>query len=130
MPAWLAVEDEEDISDLIMGMFEIWGIKGVAFCDGMEAINWIEKLDNGAMITELPQLALIDIRLPEASGIEVAARLRRSPHLGNIPIMLMTAYRLEANDEADIMAYCGADVLIYKPLPHMTELRKQLNALV
>ena len=78
LPTWMVVEDEPDIYDVLLAMFEIWGIDGVAFVDGAEAVAWIESVDQGRVRGELPELAILDIRLPEISGPEVSARLRRS----------------------------------------------------
>ena len=47
MSAWMVVEDEPDIYDLLLAMFEMWGIEGVAFVDGEEAVAWIEDVENG-----------------------------------------------------------------------------------
>ena len=74
----MVVEDEPDIYDVLLAMFEIWGIEGVAFVDGAEAVSWIEDVDRGNVVGELPELAILDIRLPEVPGPEVGARLRRS----------------------------------------------------
>lgn len=123
MPTWMVVEDEPDIYDVLLAMFEIWGIGGVAFVDGAEAVAWIDSVDQGRVRGELPELAILDIRLPEVSGPEISARLRRSPVLGNIGIVLITAYRLSPDDEAAVMEQSQADLLMYKPLPNMSELR-------
>ena len=132
MPTWMVVEDEPDIYELLLAMFELWGIEGVAFVDGAEAVSWIEDVDQGRVRGELPELAIIDIRLPdtEIDGPQVAARLRLSPKLKNIPIVLITAYRLSVEQEAEIMAKSGADDLLYKPLPSMLELRGKLNEIM
>ena len=97
MPTWMVVEDEPDIYDVLLAMFEIWGIEGVAFVDGAEAQAWIEDVDRGRVHGELPELAILDIRLPEVSGPELGNRLRRSHVLGEIAIVLITAYRLTPN---------------------------------
>ena len=81
LSTWMVVEDEPDIYELLLAMFEIWGIEGVAFVDGEEAITWIEESDKGAP-SEIPELAVLDIRLPgNVSGPMVGARIRQSPVL-------------------------------------------------
>ena len=89
----MVVEDEPDIYDVLLAMFELWGIEGVAFVDGGEAISWIDAVDEGRVHGDLPELAILDIRLPEASGPEVGNRIRKSTKLQNIAIVLITAYR-------------------------------------
>src|SRR5260221_4550917 len=95
----MVVEDEPDIYDVLLAMFEIWGIEGIAFVDGAEAVAWIEEIDKGNLVTELPDLAILDIRLPEISGPDVGARLRQSQRIGQAAIVLITAYRLSPDDE-------------------------------
>ncbi len=123
MSTWMIVEDEPDITEVLLAMFEIWNVQSVSFADGQEAIEWVDAVDAGKVHGELPSLALLDIRLPGADGTEVAARLRRSPRLGNIGIVMITAYRLSPAKEQDVMAASGADRLLYKPLPVMGELK-------
>src|SRR5262249_19045510 len=89
----------------------------------------IDAVDNGKVGGELPQLAMIDLRLPGASGIEVSVRLRKSKQLCHIPIVLTTAYHFSQQDEIDALTQAQADQLIYKPLPPVTDLRKILSAL-
>lgn len=126
----MVVEDEPDIYDVLLAMFEIWGIEGIAFVDGAEAVAWIEDVDRGSVTGELPELAILDIRLPEVSGPEVGARLRRSPRLGRIAVVLITAYRLGKEEEEQVKARAQADTLMYKPLPPMPELRKILAQII
>lgn len=130
MPTWMVVEDEPDIYDVLLAMFEIWGIEGVAFVDGAEAVSWIEDVDHGRVRGELPELAILDIRLPEVSGPEVGNRLRRSPILGDIAIVLITAYRLSPAEEAQVIEQAKADLLMYKPLPIMAELRTAMDGVI
>jgi CheY-like chemotaxis protein len=111
-------------------MFELWGIEGIAFVDGAEAVAWIEDVDRGSVTEELPELAILDIRLPEISGPEVGARLRKSERLGRIPVVLTTAYRLSVEEEEQVKLRAQADMLMYKPLPPMPELRKILTQII
>jgi CheY-like chemotaxis protein len=126
----MVVEDEPDIYDVLLAMFEIWGIEGVAFVDGAEAVSWIEDVDQGRVRGELPELAILDIRLPEVSGPEVGNRLRKSPILGDIAIVLITAYRLSPEEEEKVIKQAQADLLMYKPLPAMAELRSTMDSVI
>jgi CheY-like chemotaxis protein len=126
----MVVEDEPDIYDVLLAMFEIWGIEGVAFVDGAEAVAWIENVDQGRVRGELPELAILDIRLPGVTGPEVGHRLRQSPVLKNMAIVLITAYRLTPDEENQMIARADADMLIYKPLPTMNALRVQMDGVI
>ncbi|HMM28658.1 MAG: response regulator [Chloroflexota bacterium] len=130
MPTWMVVEDEPDIYELLLAMFEIWGIQGVAFVDGPEAVAWIDDVDQGRVRGELPEVALLDVRLPQLSGPHVAQRLRRSPALGQVGIVLITAYRLSPEDEKLVMAEAQADLLLFKPLPSLAELREMIERVI
>lgn len=130
MPVWILVEDEPDIHEVIVAMFHIWGVDGVAFGDGVTAITWLEAVDQDRIVEKLPDLAILDIRLPRVSGIEVAARLRKSRYMGNIPILLMTAYRLRPHEEREVLQLSGADGVLYKPLPPMGEFRRILDHII
>ena len=131
MSTWMVVEDEPDIYELLLAMFEMWGIEGVAFVDGEEAVAWIDEVAKGKFPGELPGLALLDIRLPGViSGPMVGERLRSCPALENITIVLTTAYKLSVEEEKEVMEQSGADRLIYKPLPKFHELKQLLEDLI
>ncbi|MBN1565606.1 MAG: response regulator [Anaerolineae bacterium] len=127
MPAtWMVVEDEPDLYDTLLALFEIWSIDGVAFTNGTDAIKWIDDVDSGNADSNLPELAILDIRLPGASGPEIGRRLRESPVLQDIAIVLITAFRLTPSEERDVIRIADADDLMYKPLPSPAEFRQSL----
>ncbi len=130
MATWMVIDDEPDIYDILVAMFRLWGIEGIAFVDGSEAVQWVESVDNGTYTGELPEMAIIDIRLPGVEGHYVAARIRRSPRLGNMAIALITTYRISPAIEKQIMAISQADAFIEKPLPSMAEQNAQLDAII
>jgi CheY-like chemotaxis protein len=127
----MVVEDEPDIYELLLAMFEMWGIEGVAFVDGEEAVAWINDVDSGRIKGELPELALLDIRLPgKIQGPAVGERLRQSKPLGDISIVLTTAYHLTADEERDVVLKAGADRFVRKPLPKFFELKALLETVI
>lgn len=131
MSTWMVVEDEPDIYEMLLAMFEMWGIEGVAFVDGEEAAAWIEDVNTGRFQGELPELALLDIRLPgNISGVEVGEHLRRSSKLGQVAIVFATAYKLSADDEKSVVTRVDADRLMYKPLPKFNELQRILEEVI
>jgi CheY-like chemotaxis protein len=128
----MAVEDEPGIYDVLLAMFEMWGIEGVAFVDGEEAIAWIDELDRSSRLpAEMPELALLDLRLPgPIQGEAVGARIRKSPHLKHIAIVLVTAYKLTVEEEAYMLRTAGADRLIYKPFPKFQDFKPLLESII
>lgn len=131
MSTWMLVEDEPDMYEMVLAMYEILGVHGVSFTNGEEALDWIEEVDKGYANDELPELALLDIRLPgQAAGPDVGARLRKSPVLKNAAIVLMTAYRLTPQEEKKVIKQAQADLFLYKPLPSQPQLAKMLNDVI
>ncbi|MBI5666462.1 MAG: response regulator [Chloroflexi bacterium] len=131
MSTWMLVEDEPDMYEMVLAMYEILGVHGVSFTNGEEALDWIEEVDKGFASDEVPELALLDIRLPgQASGPDVGARLRKSPVLKNAAIVLMTAYRLTPQEEKAIIRKAHADLFLYKPLPNQPQLATMLNDVI
>jgi len=127
----MVVEDEPDIYEVLLAMFGIWGIDGVAFVDGEGAVAWIDDVDSGSFQGELPELALLDIRLPgDIDGVMVAERLRKSPKLSQTAIVFATAYRLSPDEEKNYITRTAADKLLYKPLPKFQDLQTELEAVI
>lgn len=125
MSTWMVVEDEPDLYELVLAMYELLGVNGVSFTTGEEAIDWIDDVDAGHFDGERPQVALLDIRLPgDVNGPMIGERLRQSPVLGNVKIVLMTAYRLNETEEKQVIHQAGADRLMYKPLPELDEFKR------
>jgi CheY-like chemotaxis protein len=127
MSTWMVVEDEPDLYDTLLALFEIWSIDGVAFTNGTDAIKWIEDVDKGRSDTNIPELALLDIRLPGATGPEIGQRLRKSLVLNDVAIVMMTAYHLTPQEEEKVVAQAKANTLLYKPLPAPDEFRTILQ---
>ena len=131
MTTWMVVEDEYDLYEMVIAMYELMGVDGLAFIEGEEVIAWIEEVETGDFTEELPELALLDIRLPgQIDGIAIGARIRESPVLCDMPLVLMTAYKLSIDEEQAILNATGAELLLYKPLPDYETLRDLLFQIV
>ena len=127
----MVVEDEPEIYELLLAMFEMWGIEGVAFVDGEEAVAWIEDVNHNRFQGELPELALLDIRLPgEIDGIQVGEQLRKSPVLGKIAIVMTTAFKLTEAEKTEALTQTEADLWLPKPLPVFKELQSILEKVI
>ncbi len=130
MTTWLVAEDEPDLHEVLLALCDLWKMDGIAFKTGEGVLDWIEHVEAGDFDDYLPKLALLDIRLPNASGLDVAARLRQTEQLKDMAIVLMTAYHLSPEDETAALEKSGADLLMYKPLPSVIELRNILDEVV
>jgi CheY-like chemotaxis protein len=65
-------------------------------CTVRAATNGVEAL--AAVAAELPDLMLLDLMMPEMNGFEVVAELMRNPEWSRIPIVVVTAKELTAED--------------------------------
>ncbi len=127
MSQWLLVEDEVDIRNVVKVMFQVWGHQAIEFSNGNDAFDFLEDVDHGEYAeTELPTLALMDIRMPGPNGNEIARRIRQSPVLGKIPIVLMTAYQLSESHQNDYHNRDGVDRIVFKPLPDFDKFHQVL----
>jgi CheY-like chemotaxis protein len=123
---WLLVEDDPDIRNVVAVMMQLWGEKPLALSDGNAAWSWLDGVAAGTFKGELPELALMDIRMPGHTGDQIAARIRTTERLNNIPIILMTAFTLTEAEVQNIVERAGIDHLIKKPLPDMDDFRSTL----
>lgn len=131
MSTWAVVEDEPDIFEVLLAMFEMWGVEGVAFVDGEEAVAWIEDVEAGRYTGELPELWLLDIRLPgEINGITVAEKIRRTPQLRHAAIVVTTASKLTVEEEQEQRRRSKCDAWIWKPLPKFSDLQGVLEGII
>jgi len=101
----LVVEDERDISALVAYHLAREGYRVRTAEGGPEAIE--------AMASERPDLIVLDLMLPGLSGYDVLTEMRRRPELVDVPVILLTARR----DEADRVKgfELGADDYLTKP---------------
>lgn len=123
---WLLVEDDPDIRTFVQMVLTVWGETPLPFPDGRAAWAWLDSVENGTYTGELPELALMDIRMPGHTGDEIAARIRQTEPLKHIPIILMTAFTLSETEIAEMQRRVGFDHLINKPLPELDRLQQLL----
>jgi DNA-binding response OmpR family regulator len=109
----LVVEDERKIRDLVRSYLEREGYQVVTTASGAEAITLAESTR--------PELVVLDLRLPDVPGEEVARELRRSSH---VPILMLTAR--SGQDDRIHGFELGADDYVTKPFsPRELVLRVQ-----
>jgi PleD family two-component response regulator len=81
----LIVEDDIDTSEMLRVYFEAQGYRVVTATSGREA------LDKGRQ--QLPDLVLLDIRLPDIDGFEVGKRLQEDLRTSRLPVIFVTERR-------------------------------------
>lgn len=115
----LIVEDDLDIADMLNAYFRVQGYDVLT-------VNWGEDGVNACQ-SNLPNLVILDIRLPDIDGFEVARRLRSNRRTREIPIIFLTEKR-ERHDKLKGLELSAEDY-ITKPFD-IQELRLRVrNAL-
>lgn len=112
----LIVEDDPGISDFVNAELMHEGYKTTVCGNGRNAIELFES--------EKPDLILLDVMLPELSGLEVLRRIRK---FSSIPVILLTA-RGETYDKVNGLN-AGADDYLSKPF-EIEELLARMNAVL
>jgi CheY-like chemotaxis protein len=124
--SWLIAEDEADIRQLVTFLFNMWGRDPLVFPDGHSTWRWLDEVEQGT-VSDLPELALMDIRMPGHTGDELAARIRSIEALKHIPVVLMTAFTLTDEEIDALIERTGISQVIAKPLPSMDDLHHILS---
>jgi two-component system phosphate regulon response regulator PhoB len=101
----LIVEDEKDVREMLRLNLKVGGF------DVLEAQNGAEGL--AIAKAELPSVVILDLMMPEMSGMEVCRALRRNPATSRIPILMLTAKSTEGDKVAGLEV--GADDYVTKP---------------
>jgi CheY-like chemotaxis protein len=126
---WLIAEDETDIRNLLDMMCQVWGHTTLTFENGQKVWDWLDSIEADKMAA-IPELVLMDIRMPGKKGNEIAGRMRQLEHFRGTPIVLMTAFALNERDRAELMESYGVTHILNKPLPDFEQLRHILHKMV
>ncbi|MFN8449423.1 MAG: response regulator [Anaerolineae bacterium] len=126
---WLIAEDEADIRNLVALMCQAWGHTPVTYENGQKVWDWLDGVEKGEQ-SDLPELILMDIRMPGKKGNELANRMRTLEKLQQTPIVLMTAYSLNEQERQDMISKDGVDRILNKPLPDFDQLRIILHEII
>jgi two-component system cell cycle response regulator DivK len=106
----LIVEDNELNMKLFHDLLDAHGYRTLQTRSGMEALKLARA--------HRPNLILMDIQLPEVSGLEVTKWLKDDDELREIPVIAVTAFAMKG-DEARIRQG-GCEAYISKPISVMT----------
>jgi len=111
----LVVEDNELNLKLLNDVLEAHGYNVLTTGEGAMAIAWARQYR--------PALILMDLQLPDISGLEVTRQLKAAADTASIPIVAVTAFAM-AGDEKKALEH-GCDAYIAKPI----DLRKFLEVI-
>src|SRR2546423_1320944 len=102
----LIVEDNDLNMKLFHDLLEAHGYATIQTKDGMEAVKLARE--------HRPDLILMDIQLPEISGLEVTKWLKEDPDLRRIPVVAVTAFAMKGDEEK--IRQGGCEAYIAKPI--------------
>ncbi|TWA61677.1 response regulator receiver domain-containing protein [Azospirillum brasilense] len=111
------IEDDEGHARLIEKNIRRTGVTNdiVPFADGTSALAYLFGADgSGRASMERALLILLDLNLPDMTGIDILARLKANPHTRRFPVVVLTT----TDDHQDIRRCydIGANVYITKPV--------------
>jgi two-component system cell cycle response regulator DivK len=102
----LIVEDNDLNMKLFHDLLEAHGYNTLQTKDGIEALQLARK--------HRPDLILMDIQLPEISGLEVTKWIKEDDDLKSIPIIAVTAFAMKGDEEK--MREGGCEAYLAKPI--------------
>jgi two-component system, cell cycle response regulator DivK len=102
----LIVEDNDLNMKLFHDLLEAHGYNTLQTKDGIEALKLARE--------HRPDLILMDIQLPEISGLEVTKWMKEDEELKSIPIVAVTAFAMKGDEEK--MREGGCEAYLAKPI--------------
>jgi DNA-binding response OmpR family regulator len=105
----LVCDDDQHIRDLVQAILELHGYSVVTAENGRKALELIENVS----VRKQLNLMILDVRMPEMSGLDVLDSLRETGIIDEIPVIMLTA---EGSNEDIVLGYeKGASYYITKP---------------
>ena len=109
------LEDDQDIRDICTYLFTSEGYK----------VNDYGTISAFKQSTTIPDIYLLDIRLPDGNGLDICHCLKNHPLSANIPVIMMSAHL----EESKVREQCRAEKFIAKPF-HIENLLSQAALLI
>ncbi|MEI8130881.1 MAG: response regulator [Leptolinea sp.] len=114
----LLVEDNADDEELTLRALKLNHVlnKVIVVHDGEEALEYLYGAGKSPaqFITDLPQVMLLDLKLPKLSGLDVLKQVRADPRTELLPVVILTS----SNEDEDILSCyrSGANSYVRKPV--------------
>jgi CheY-like chemotaxis protein len=102
----VVIEDEPDAAEMFGEMMRVNGFRVVKSYSSGPAIAIIEK--------EKPDIVILDVMMPEISGIEILQIMRSKPDISHIPVVVVSAKSMPSDIKTGLQA--GASVYLTKPV--------------
>jgi CheY-like chemotaxis protein len=115
----IIIEDEPDTAEMYAEMMRICGYQVVKYYGGVPAV---------AQVTDQqPAAVLLDLMMPDLSGLEVLRFMKEDPALVNVPVIIVSAKTLPSDIEEGLEA--GAAVYLTKPVS-FSDLKRAIDRVV
>jgi len=102
----MIIEDEPDAAEMFAEMMRVSGFHVIKMFSSAPAIPMISQ--------ERPDIIILDIMMPDISGLEVLRYMRREPDLQSIPVIVVSAKSMPGDIKIGIEA--GASIYLTKPV--------------
>jgi CheY-like chemotaxis protein len=112
----IVVEDEPDAAELFAEMMRVSGFRVLKTYSSTPAISMIAQ--------EQPDVVILDIMMPEISGLEVLRFMRREEQLMDIPVIVVSARSMPSDIQEGLEA--GATIYLTKPVGYL-DLKKAVD---
>jgi DNA-binding response OmpR family regulator len=104
----LVIDDEPDTADMFAEMMQLDGYRVLVSYGGAQALRLIAR--------ERPDLVMLDMMMPNISGMDVLQFMRRDPRLEHIPVLVVSARSKRDDIQAGLEA--GANQYLTKPVSY------------
>jgi DNA-binding response OmpR family regulator len=112
----MIIEDEPEAADLFSEMMRLSGFQVLKFLHGASAM--------AAIASEKPSLVILDVMMPDLSGLDVLRHMRSAPESAGIPVIIVSAKSMPSDIKDGLDA--GAAIYLTKPVTFL-ELKRAVE---
>jgi DNA-binding response OmpR family regulator len=102
----MIIEDEQDAAEMFAEMMRVNGFRVVKMFSSAPAIPLLNQ--------EKPDIVILDVMMPDISGLEVLRYIRHEPELSSTPVIVISAKSMPGDVKTGLEA--GADLYLTKPV--------------
>jgi len=102
----LIIEDEPDAAEMFAEMMRVSGFRVIKSLSSTPAIS--------LMASEKPDVVILDVMMPDISGLDVLRLMRQEPKLAKIPVVVVSAKGMPSDIKTGLEA--GASMYLTKPV--------------
>jgi DNA-binding response OmpR family regulator len=113
---WI-VDDDQEMSLAVQAMLNLLNVESRYFLDARAAVREL-------LAGSLPDVVILDVNMPEVSGLDLLEFLRRREELKHVPVVMLSTEAAEVL--VDRTYYMGADAYVTKPVA-VNELEEALR---